>query len=85
MLLNSFINHSYRIRISVSRKSCAVPPKNGERHIVSNLEKAISIKIVTEDRKGSNRAARSRRQKIVSKRRRAEETKSLKLHYAQKS
>ncbi len=62
----------------------AWPRKKG-RHAVSNLRRAVSMKIVIKDRQRSNSAARFKREKAVSERRRANKSESLRFHSVQQS
>ncbi len=55
------------------------------RHAVSKFRKAVRVKIMIEDRKRGNLAAEFQREKIVSERRRTDETKSVRLQSVQET
>ena len=64
-----------RIGMRVSRKSCSVRPREGERHAVNKFRRAVSMKITVEDNKRCNIAAVRKKLKTVSKRKGANKTK----------
>ena len=80
MLVDSCIRDLDSIGVRKGRKSCAARPREEWRHAVSKFRRAVSMKITIEDRKRCNIAADVKRWKTVSKRRGADETKSLGLH-----
>lgn len=52
-------------------------PQEGRRHADSKINRAVSIKIAIEDSKRCNITTKRERLKIVSQRRRVDETKRL--------
>ena len=66
-----------RIGMRVNRKSCAVRPRDGERHAVSKFRGAVSMKITVEDSKRCNIAAECKRLKTVSKKKGVNKTKGF--------
>jgi len=61
MLVDSCIRGLDSIGMSVSGKSCAAGPREGERHAVSKFRRAVSVKIAIEDRKRGNIATEFKR------------------------
>ncbi len=55
------------------------------RHADSKFRRAVRVKITIEDRKSGKLAAEFKREKILSERRRTDETMSLRLHSVQES
>ncbi len=84
MLPNSSIMDLDSTEMNLSRKASAARSREGGRHAVSKFRRAVKVKITIKDRR-RNLAAEFEREKIVSERRKADETKSLKLHSVQES
>lgn len=61
----------------VNRKSCAARPREGGRHAVSKLRRAVTMEIIIEDRKKSNIKVVIERLKTVNYRRGIDEEKLL--------
>ncbi len=85
ILVNSSIRDLDSKGMSLSAKAGAARPQEGGRHAVSKFRRAVRVKIPIEDRGRGNLAAEFKREKIVSERRRTDETKSLRLHSVQES
>ena len=65
ILINSCIRKLDRIGIRVSGESCAAGPREGGRHAVSKIRRAVTMKIAIKDNKRSNTAAMFKRLKTV--------------------
>ncbi len=86
MLVNPRIRDFDSKGMSLSAKAGAAnKPRESGRHAVSKFRRAVRVKITIEDRKRGNLAAEFKREKIVSKRRRTDNTKRLRLHSVQES
>ncbi len=85
ILVNSNIIDLDSEGMSLSAKAGAARPQEGGRHAVSKFRRAVRVKITIEDRKKSNMAEEFKRKKIVSERKKTDETKSLRLHSVQES
>ncbi len=85
ILVNLRIRDLVSKGMSFSAKAGAAKPQERGRHAVSKFIRAVRVKIMIEDRKRGNMAVEFKREKIVSERRRTEETKSLRLHSVQES
>ena len=60
-----------------SRESCAARPREGGRHAVSKIRRAVTMKIAVEERERSNITTVFERLKTVSQRWGVDETKSF--------
>ncbi len=85
MLITSSIRDLDSKGMSLSAKAGAAMPPEGGRHAISKFRRAVRVKITIEDRKRGNLASEFKREKIVSERKRTDETKSLRLHCVQES
>ncbi len=86
MLVNSSIRDLDSKGMSLSAKAGAARPQEGVgTHAVSKFRRAVRVNITIEDKKRGNLAAEFEREKILSERRRTDETKSLRLHSVQES
>ncbi len=85
MLVYSSIRDLDRKGMNLSAKAGAARPQGRGRHAVSKFRRAVRVKITIEDRESCNLAEEFKREKIVSERRRTEETKTLRLHSVQES
>ncbi len=85
MLVNSNIRDFNSKGMSLNGKESAARPRERGRHAVSKFRRAVRVKITIEDRERGNLAAEFEREKIVSERRRTDETKNLRLHSVHES
>ncbi len=85
MLVNSSIRDLDSKGMSLRVKAGTARPQERGRYAVSKFRRTVRVKITIEDRKRGNLAEEFKREKIVSERRRTDETKSLRLHSGQKS
>ena len=63
-------------RIGIKGRSCAARPREQERHVVSKIREAVSIKIAVKDSKRDNIVPMRKTLKTVSQRRGEDKTKS---------
>ena len=66
ILVYSCIREVDRIGVRGRRKSCVARPREEERHAVSKIKRAVSMKIAVKDSKRGNIAAERKRLKTVS-------------------
>ena len=66
-----------RIGVRERRQSCAARPREEGTHAVSNIRRAVNMKITVEDSKRGNITAMRERLKTVKQRRGIDETKSF--------
>ncbi|MPC81241.1 hypothetical protein E2C01_075848 [Portunus trituberculatus] len=76
-LVNSCIRELDRIEVRGRGKPCAARPQVEGRHAVSNISRAVSMKITIKDSKRCNIPTVKKRLKTVSQRRGVDETKSF--------
>ena len=69
VLINSSIRESNRILVRGRRKSCAARPQEEGRHVVSKINRAVSMKIVIKDSKRCNIPAKKETEDIQSEER----------------
>ena len=69
VLVNSCIRELDRIGVRGRRKSCAMRPQEEGRHAVSNITRAVSMKIAIGDRQRCSIPARREGMKTLSQRR----------------
>ena len=66
-----------RVGVRGRSKSCAASPREQGRHAVSEIRRAVNMKIAVKESKRSNIAAMRKRMKTVSQRRGVDKTKSF--------
>ena len=76
-LVNSCITEVDRIGVRGRGKSCAARPREQGRYAVSEIRRAVSMKIAVKESKRGNIAAMRQRLKTVSQRRGVDKTKSF--------